>query len=149
MVRKAADMRIAGAKWPPALADQIEALMRKSVLDGLSLARRSGDLVMGYENVRAALDGQQAALLLQAADAAEGGRKKLDRLAEALHVQAFTLLDKDAFGQVTGRENQSHLAIRPGGLSENVLLAVKRWTYYEAASAEPLLQQLKVNERDG
>ena len=149
VVHKAADMRVRRVKWPQALSSQIARQMRKAVIDHLSLARRSGGLVMGYENVHAALEGQQVALLLQAADAAEGGRAKLRRLAEAVQVAEYSVLDKAAFGQITGRENQSHLALKPGGLCENVAQAMKRWMNYEAASAEPLLNELKQNERDG
>src|SRR5271155_2748689 len=37
------------------LADLVEALLRKRVLDGLGLARRAGELILGFEKVQAAV----------------------------------------------------------------------------------------------
>ena len=55
---------------PSDLADQVEALLHKRVLDGLGLARRAGDLTLGFEKVSAAIAGGKVAWLIEASDEA-------------------------------------------------------------------------------
>ena len=71
----------AGVKAPADLAARIEAGLAKQALSALGLARRAGDAVTGFEKVRAALGGGSAAVLVNAADGGEDGRRKLAGLA--------------------------------------------------------------------
>ena len=55
--RKGGFSRSAKAKLsaPADLADRVEALLRARILNGLGLARRAGDLTLGFEGVSAAI----------------------------------------------------------------------------------------------
>lgn len=59
------------------LADQVESLLRRRLLSSLGLARKSGDLVSGFEKVSAAISSGRAAWLVEASDGAADGRRKL------------------------------------------------------------------------
>lgn len=61
----------------PDLADQVERLLLRRLLEGLGLARRAGELVFGFEKVLAALSGGRAAWLIEALDGAVDGRRKI------------------------------------------------------------------------
>ena len=62
---------------PADLADLVEALLMRRLLAGLGLARKAGDLVTGFEKVRAGLVSGKAAFLVEAVDGAADGRRKL------------------------------------------------------------------------
>ncbi|MBA3810281.1 MAG: RNA-binding protein [Caulobacteraceae bacterium] len=61
----------------PDLADQVEALLLRRLLAGLGLARKAGALTSGFEKVLAAVLADRAAFLVEAADGAADGRRKL------------------------------------------------------------------------
>ena len=59
------------------LAGQVEALLMRRLLSGLGLARKAGDLILGFEKVLAAVTAGQGAFLVEAVDGAADGRRKL------------------------------------------------------------------------
>ena len=61
----------------PDLADLVERLLLERVTAGLGLARRAGDLTLGFEKASAAVEAGRAAWLIEASDGAEDGRRKL------------------------------------------------------------------------
>ena len=75
----------AQAKAPPDLADRIESLLVKRALDGLGLAKRAGDLILGFEAVREAIRKAAPAALIEASDGAEDGRDKVLALVRAAY----------------------------------------------------------------
>jgi predicted RNA-binding protein YlxR (DUF448 family) len=77
--RKGLFARSAKRKVNPApdLADQVAELLRRRLLAGLGLSRKAGDLSLGFEKVLAAVAGGKAAFLIEAADGAADGRRKL------------------------------------------------------------------------
>ena len=62
---------------PPDLADQVEALLRRRLLAALGLARKAGVLASGFEKALATVVAGKAAFLVEAADGAADGRRKL------------------------------------------------------------------------
>src|SRR6478609_3763499 len=62
---------------PADLADQVERLLARRVLDGLGLARRGGTIISGFEKVSSALASGQTAWLIEASDGAADGRRKI------------------------------------------------------------------------
>lgn len=101
------------------LADQVERLLAQRVLDGLGLARRAGQVAMGFEQVRTWLRSSSAAILVTAADGAADGREKLRRLAP--HLPMITALSRAEMGAALGRESLVHVAVGPGGLARRLL----------------------------
>ncbi|MGH6943873.1 MAG: RNA-binding protein, partial [Geminicoccaceae bacterium] len=106
------------------LAGQVESLLVRRALDTLGLARRAGQAIVGFEQVRICLRSSRAALLLAAADAAADGREKLRRLAP--HLPLITGFSRVELGSALGRESLVHVAIAPGALAERLLKDAER-----------------------
>lgn len=106
------------------LAGRVERLLVRRALDGLGLARRAGQVVMGFEQVRAALRSSAVAVLIAAADSAADGRRKLRRLAMDLPlITAFSRLE---LGAALGRDGVVHVAVAPGGLARRLIVDSRR-----------------------
>lgn len=128
--RKGAFSRAAKAKLkPPAdLADQVEALLRRRLLAGLGLAKRSGDLISGFDQVSEALAKRPVAWLVEAADGAADGRRKLLSRARrqtrpARLIGVFSGAELDL---ALGLENVIHLAFLAGRGAERWTIDVER-----------------------
>lgn len=103
---------------PDDLADRVEALLLGRLLDGLGLARRAGQVAIGFETAREALRSGRVAVLLTASDAADGGARKLKALAPA--AARVDLLASGELGQAFGREHIVHATVAAGRLAEKV-----------------------------
>jgi predicted RNA-binding protein YlxR (DUF448 family) len=129
-VKKNAFSRSAKAKLsaPADLADQVEHLLAKRVLDGLGLARRSGGIISGYEKVLAALASGKTAWLIEAADGAEDGRRKVFSAArKALKPpRILGMFTSDELGLALGGENVIHTALLAGRGTDRWTLDVER-----------------------
>jgi uncharacterized protein len=106
------------------LADKVERLLARRALECVGLARRAGQVVAGFEQVRAWLRASQAAVLIAAADGAADGRAKLRRLAPDLPL--ITAFSRDELGACLGRDEVVHAAVAPGGLAQRLLRDVRR-----------------------
>ena len=109
----------APAKAPADLAVMVEALLVRRVLDLLSLARKAGDAVTGYEKVKDWLVKGTATVLIQASDGSERGKSKL-RPPEKTGL-FIGCLTAQAMGLAFGREHAIHGALAAGGLSDRVV----------------------------
>jgi predicted RNA-binding protein YlxR (DUF448 family) len=101
---------------PSGLADQVEALLMKRLLDGLGLAKRAGHLISGFEKVSSSLNAGKAAWLIEAADGAADGRRKILNVARKSPrpPQVFGLFDAEELGLALGAENVIHTAFLAG-----------------------------------
>lgn len=104
---------------PEDLADRLERLLCRRCLDAISLARRAGQAVCGFEKVKAELKGGRAAVLVEARDAAEDGKCKMRALASGLPV--VELFDAVELGSPFGRDQSVHVALTPGGLARRLV----------------------------
>lgn len=113
---------------PDGLARQVESLALRRCLDLLGLARRAGAVAAGFEKVKAALRAGEVGLLIQAADAAEDGRHKIQALAHAVDPQMAVLQFCGAaeLGAAVGREAAVHVGVAPGRFAEGLLGEVQR-----------------------
>jgi uncharacterized protein len=75
----------AQVKLPDNLAEQVEKLLVSRILDQLGLARRAGDLILGYEQVREAIQTARPYCLIEASDGAEDGRGSVLALLKGVH----------------------------------------------------------------
>ncbi len=108
----------------PALADQVESLMRQRLLQAVSMARKTGRALCGLEKVKAALVSGEADVLLQASDGSERGKTALrPPNGEESRIEA---LSGDELGLAFGRDNVIHAAILSGGFTDRVLFEAKR-----------------------
>lgn len=117
------------------LAEQVERLLVGRALDCLGLARRAGQVAVGFEQVRAYLRQAAAAVLVAAADGAQDGRGKLRRLAPDLPV--ITAFSKAELSAALGREGVVHVAVAPGRLAERLLCDTRRLAGFRASVLEP------------
>ncbi|MCR4377988.1 MAG: RNA-binding protein [Rhodospirillales bacterium] len=108
---------------PEDLEARVAEQLRARCLSRLGLARGAGQLIQGFEKVRAALkagpSGKSAGVLLQASDAAPDGREKMMRLAAGLPVVALFLAEE--IGHAIGRDNAVHAVLAPGKMAEAFL----------------------------
>ena len=128
----------------PDLADLVETLLRRRLLDGLGLAKRAGELISGYEKVVAALTAGKAAWLVEAADGAADGRRKILNVARKSPnpPQVFGLFAAEELGLALGAENVIHTAFLAGRGAENWTADVRR-----LAGFSPLLPESWREER--
>jgi predicted RNA-binding protein YlxR (DUF448 family) len=113
---------------PDDFAQQVVQALRRRCLDLVGLARRGGLVTAGYERVRSKLAAGRAAALVQAVDAAPGGRRKLTALAESATpglpvVEVFTAGE---LGRVLGRDVAVHVVLAPGTLTDRFISEVAR-----------------------
>ena len=104
---------------PADLADLIEGMLAKRVVELLSLARKAGLAVTGYEKVKGWLVDGSAKVLIQASDGSERGKAKLRPPAKTgLMIGCLT---GQEIGLAFGRESAIHGALAAGGLSDRVV----------------------------
>ncbi|HDR28406.1 RNA-binding protein [Rhodovulum sp.] len=104
---------------PEGLVDLVEAGLLRRVVEGLSLARKAGQAVVGYEKVKGWLDSGRAAVLVQASDGSERGKTKLrPPQREGAYIDCLTAGE---IGLAFGREHVIHGALAAGGLMERVV----------------------------
>lgn len=106
-------------KVPEGLADLVEALLLRRVTDLLSMARKAGDAVTGFEKVKDWLVKGQAKVLIQASD---GSAREAARLHPPGGEGSFIgCLTAGEMGLSFGRERAIHGALAAGGLTTRVV----------------------------
>jgi predicted RNA-binding protein YlxR (DUF448 family) len=104
---------------PDGLPDMVAGLVLRRVIDLLSLARKSGQAVAGYEKCREWAQAEEMAVLIQAADGSPRGKTKLRPPdGPATYIGWLTAQE---LGLAFGREHVIHAALRAGGLRRPVV----------------------------
>ena len=106
-------------KVPEGLADLVETLLVRRVVDLISMCRKANAAVMGYEKVKDWLASGKARVLVQASDGSERGKTKL-RPPEGKG-GFIGLLTAGEMGLAFGRERAIHAALGAGGLTTRVV----------------------------
>ncbi len=106
-------------KLPDGLVNEIEDQLARRVVDLISLARKAGDAVMGFEKVKDWLEKGRAAVLIQASDGSERGKTKLH--APPGETSFIGCLTARELGLSFGREHAIHGALASGGLTPRVV----------------------------
>ena len=124
------------------LAAEAEALILRRALDCIGLAKRAGQLVAGFEKVRAWIQSDRAAVLVQASDGAADGKRKLQELIKRR--PAVRLLDglfsKAELGGILGREDAVHIAVASGGLADRLLAEAARLRLLRGLAPQGLVE---------
>ncbi len=108
---------------PDGLLNEVEQQLSRRVTNLISLARKSGDAIAGYEKVKGWLDREHANVLIQASDGSERGKSKLS----TPHFGSFIgWLTADELGLAFGRQTVIHAALASGGLSNRVVEEARR-----------------------
>ncbi|MFZ5708988.1 MAG: RNA-binding protein [Pseudomonadota bacterium] len=103
---------------PDGLADLVEAGLARRVVGLVSLARKGGRAVAGFEKVKDWLSDGRAKVLLQASDGSERGKGKLWTPPGG---RWFGCLTAAELGLAFGRDSVIHAALAAGGLAERVV----------------------------
>jgi hypothetical protein len=113
---------------PDGLADEVERQLAYRVVDLVSLARKAGLAIAGFEKVKEALalageglgKGPWARIrvLLQASDGSERGKAKLWTPEGARY---FNCLSSEELGRAFGRQTVIHAALASGALADRVV----------------------------
>ncbi|WP_425100786.1 RNA-binding protein [Tropicibacter sp. S64] len=108
---------------PGDLVRIIEQMLAKRVVDLISLARKSGDAVSGYEKVKDWLMKEEARVLIQAEDGSSRGKSKLSTPYGGTYIGWLTA---DELGMAFGRQTVIHAALGAGGLARRVVEEAQR-----------------------
>jgi hypothetical protein len=106
-------------KAPEGLADLVEVLLARRVVELLSMARKANSAVTGYEKVKDWLEKGRAAVLIQAEDGSERGKTKLRP--PSGENSLISCLNAGEIGLAFGRERAIHAALAAGGLTTRVV----------------------------
>jgi predicted RNA-binding protein YlxR (DUF448 family)/ribosomal protein L30E len=121
------------------LVQRAEQALVSRMLGDLGIARRSGALVLGFDNVLRQLDGPKPPkLLIEAFDGAADGKRKLYAAAHRLGLDCmvFEALTSAELGLALGRENVIHAAVQPGGLAERLIFDAERLSGFRVAGTK-------------
>jgi predicted RNA-binding protein YlxR (DUF448 family) len=123
---------------PADLAHLVESLLAARVLAGLGLARKAGDLILGFEKVLAALSERRVAALIEAADGSADGRGKLIGASrkQASPPTLVGMFSSAELGLALGEENVIHSAFLAGRGADRWISDVRR-----LAGFRPLLPE--------
>ncbi|MEQ8898960.1 MAG: RNA-binding protein [Roseovarius sp.] len=103
---------------PEGLADFVEVQLALRVTNLISLARKGGGAVCGYEKVKDWLQKEEASVLIQASDGSERGKSKLSTPYGGDFIGWLTA---DELGRAFGRQTVIHAALGDGGLPQRVV----------------------------
>ena len=103
---------------PEDLVAQVEVQLARRVVDLISLARKSGGAVSGYEKVKDWLAKDYAEVLIQASNGSERGKSKLSTPYGGTYIG---WLKAEELGLAFGRQTVIHGALASGGLALRVV----------------------------
>lgn len=123
------------ATAPVDLSTIIEAGLERRALDALGLARRTGEAIAGFDQVKAALDKGKVAVLIAASDAGADGQGKLARIGRGLpRVTGFSSASLSA---ALGKPGVVHAALTKGAAAARFLAEVNRLQGFRPGLVEP------------
>lgn len=114
---------------PDYLSDQIEAGLAERALGALGLARRAGEIAIGFDMARAFAKADCPAYMVEASDGAADGRGKVVRLTRQIWADRPKLIgcfSSMALGEALGRPPVMHVMLPEGGISERFGLECHR-----------------------
>ncbi len=110
-------------KVPEGLVEEVEKQLARRVVDLISLQRKGGRAVAGYEKVKSWLQNEEAEVLIQASDGSGRGKTKLSTPHFGQYIGWLTA---DELGLAFGRQTVIHGALASGGLTLRVVEEAQR-----------------------
>jgi len=120
-------------KVPDTMADDVEAMLTRRVIDLIALARKAGEAVAGYEKVKSWLATGQGSILVQASDGSTRGKTKLRTPPDGTFVGC---LSAGEIGLAFGRESVIHGAVTAGGLGDRIVEEATRLAGFRQTGGE-------------
>lgn len=131
---------------PPSLALDVDRLLEADCLQMLAMANKAGLVTTGFGKVCAALEKNAVAVLIEASDGSDEGKRKLAQAARraagetGARAEAVVIFSSMQLDLALGRTNVIHAALARGGPSTAFLERRRRLEVYRgatAANAEP------------
>ena len=124
------------SRVPDGLPGQVADLLARAALSYLALANKAGLVVAGFEKVAAAIGKGRTAVLVEAADGAEDGWRKLLGKLNSAGVQAEIVrsFDSAALDLALGRPHVIHAALADNGLTQKFVAAARKFEAYTGKS---------------
>ncbi len=126
------------------LADRVAMLMAERALGLLSFANRAGLVTTGFEKVAEVIAKRRISVLLEAADGALDGRRKLQGklIASATkEVKIVEVFTGEQLSLALGRSNVIHAALGQDRLTKAFLKAARRYERYISATSRSVALQ--------
>ena len=118
---------------PEALADQTRELLVRRVLGLLTMAVKSGHILLGFDQVKSAAQADYLAWRIEASDGSEGGRGKIRVLTKAVshelerrETPVLGCFSSETLGKAMGRDHIIHAALKPGSMAKSVSAAARK-----------------------
>lgn len=109
------------------LQEQVRMALVQRIAGLVKMARKSGQLISGSNQVLDALKRQSPALVLLAQDIAATMGQKIESAAERQNIYCIRLFDKESLGQMLGKEERSVVAVAGGSLAAALLGELHRY----------------------
>ena len=113
---------------PEALQDQVVASLRGRCLNLMSLCRKAGLLVFGYEAVKKSVGQGDAVVVFEAEDASTRGQNKIFKPEDDFPI--YELFSRADLGAIAGMDEVVHVALLKGKLSEEAEKTARKLTLY-------------------
>lgn len=129
----------APVKAAPDLSDRVEKQLAQRMLNDLGMARRSGVLILGFDNVARALqEANPPPVLIEAADGSADGKRKLYAAAHARGLKPVVAgcLSGAELSLALGKENVIHAALKAGALAERLICDAGRLSGFRTVNTD-------------
>src|SRR5918995_4505450 len=127
---------------PPDLGAMIDALLAKSALGALGLARKAGVVAVSATKVEASVRSGAALLVLHAAEASQDGLRKIAQARRATahaggpEIRAYKLFSEQELGLALGGTNVIHAAVLAGDAGKAALKRMVALDRYRGGTPE-------------
>ena len=114
------------------LAQTIDDQLEATCLGLLSMAKKAGQIVTGFDKVASRIKAGEVEILIAASDAADDGREKLERsyIKASNGGPVINLFSSGQMNLVLGGANVIHAAITRGTMAKNILAAADKLALY-------------------
>ncbi len=115
-------------KIPEGFEEQIAEGMRRRCLQRISLCKKAGVLLSGFEKVKDALSKGKVQILLQACDGGADGREKLEKVCSGLEEKVFLVQDfsGEELGVAIGWDKGVHVCIEKSPMAVALIREIER-----------------------
>ncbi len=124
------------------LAETTERLIERAALDALAIAHKAGKVAIGFAKTEAALTQERVTALINAADGAADGSKKLNAALrrrigpEPADIAVIETFNSAQLDLAFGRSNVIHAALLAGPESETFLARLRRLEHFRTGGLE-------------
>ena len=103
----------------------VEQILCKKGLDAINLARKSGNLVLGFEKVKDIAAKGKIAFIIEALDAGHDSKQKM--MSQTPNIEKLVIYDVATLSKALNRENTVYAALLKGPVSQMVHTALIRY----------------------